>query len=133
MPPAINQGHGGIMQANSFRLVTTGSIIGLVSILSLTTAKASSDNITWWHTEQEKLQAESAKAIADAYKKNQIANFDQLIVSDYTLGQNPPRINWQHSVNPARKTFIYDRYRKCVGYALKGKFYFTVYYKGVCD
>jgi hypothetical protein len=121
------------MQANNFRTVTTGSIIGLVSILSLTTAKASSDNITWWHTEQEKLQAESSLAIADAYQKNQIATFEQLIISDYTLGQNPPRINWQRSVNPTKKTIIYDQYRRCVGYALNGKFFFTKYYTGVCD
>jgi hypothetical protein len=121
------------MQTESFRFVTTGSIIGLVGILCLTTAKASSDNVNWWRTEQEKLQAESASAIADAYQKNQIANFDQLIVSDYTLGQNPPRINWQRSVNPTKKTIIYDQYRRCVGYALNGKFFFTKYYTGVCD
>lgn len=121
------------MQANSFRLVTTGSIIGLASIALLTTAKASVDNVTWWHTEQEKLQAESALAIADAYKKNQIANFDQLIISDYTLGQNPPRLDWRRSVDPTKKTVIYDQYRRCVGYALNGKFFFTRYYKGVCD
>ena len=121
------------MQTNSFRLVTTGSIIGLVGIALLTTAKATVDNVNWWNTEQEKTQAKSAKAIADAYRKNQIATFEQLIVSDYTLNNTPPRIDWRRSVDPARKTFIYDRYRKCVGYALKGKFYFTVYYKGVCD
>ena len=118
---------------NNFRLVTTGSIIGLVGITLLTTARATSDNATWWNTQQEKSQAESAKAIADAYQKNQIANFDQLIVSNYTLNNKPPRLDWQHSVDPSKKTIIYDQYRRCVGYALNGKFYFTLYYKGVCD
>ena len=121
------------MQTNSFRLVTTGSMIGLGAIALLTTAKATTDNATWWKTEQEKTQAESASAIADAYRENQVADINELIVNDYTLNNTPPRIDWQHSVDPARKTFIYDRYRKCVGYAYQGKFFFTLYYKGVCD
>lgn len=91
------------MQTNNFKLVTTGSIIGLVSILSLTTAKASFDNITWWYTEQEKLQAESSLAIADAYQKNQIATFDQLLINDYTLNSTPPRLDWRRSVDPTKK------------------------------
>jgi hypothetical protein len=118
---------------NSFRLVTTSSIIGLIGITLLTTAKATTDNATWWNTEQEKSQAQSAKAIADAYQKNQIATFEQLVINDYTLNNTPPRLDWQRTVDPNKKTLIYDRYRRCVGYALNGKFYFTLYYKGVCD
>jgi len=118
---------------NNFRLVTTGSIVGLISITLLTTAKATTDNATWWNTQQEKSQAESAKAIADAYQKNQIATFEQLVINDYTLNNTPPRLDWQRTVDPNKKTLIYDRYRRCVGYALNGKFYFTLYYKGVCD
>ncbi len=118
---------------NNFRLVTTGSIIGLIGITLLTTAKATSDNATWWNTEQEKTQAESAKAIADAYRKNQIANFDQLIISNYTLNNTPPRLDWQRTVDPNKKTIVYDRYRKCIGYAYQGQFYFTLYFKGVCN
>ena len=121
------------MQTNTFRLVTTGSLIGLIGITLLTTAKATTDSTTWWGVEQEKTQAESAKAIADAYQENQIAHFDQLIVSNYTLNNTPPRLDWQHSVNPSEKTVVYDRFRKCIGYAYQGKFYFTLYYKGVCD
>jgi len=117
---------------NSFRLVTTGSIIGLIGITLLTTAKATTDNATWWRVEWEKTQAQSESVIADAYRKNQIANFEQLIVSNYTLNNTPPRLDWQRTVDPAKKTIIYDRYRKCVGHALNGKFYFTLYYKGVC-
>ncbi len=120
------------MQTNSFRAVTTGSIIGLGALALLSTAKATTDSATWWNTQQEKSQAENARAIADAYRKNQIANFDQLIVNDYTLNSTPPRIDWQRSVDPSKKTIIYDQYRRCVGYALNGKFFFTFYYKGVC-
>jgi len=118
---------------NNFRLVTTGSIIGLVGIALLSTARATSDNATWWNTQQEKSLAESAKAIADVYQKNQIATFEQLVVNDYTLNNSPPRLDWRRTVDPNKKTLIYDRYRRCVGYALNGKFYFTLYYKGVCD
>ena len=118
---------------NSFRLVTTSSIIGLISITLLTTARATFDNATWWNTQQEKTQAESAKAIADAYRKNQIANFNQLIISDYTLNNTPPRLDWRRTVEQSKKTVIYDKNRQCVGYALNGKFFFTKYYEGVCD
>ncbi len=121
------------MQSDSFRLVTTGSLVGLVGIVLLTTSKAASDHATWWGVETEKAQAQSAKAIADAYAKNQVTTFEQLIVRDYTLNNTPPRIDWQHTVNPNTKTFIYDQYRRCVGYALNGKFYFTLYYQGVCN
>ncbi len=121
------------MQTNSFRLVTTGSIFGLGAIALLTTSKATFVHATWWGVEREKTQAESARAIADAYRKNQIATFEQLQFKDYTLNSTPPRYDWQRSVDPTKKTYIYDQYRKCVGYAYRGKFYFTLYYKGVCD
>jgi hypothetical protein len=121
------------MQTNTFRLVTTGSFIGLIGITLLTTAKATTDSTTWWGVEKEKTQAENAKAIADAYQENQIAHFDQLIVSNYTLNNTPPQIDWEHIVNPNEKTIVYDRFRKCIGYAYQGQFKFILYYKGVCD
>lgn len=121
------------MQTESFRLVTTGSIIGLGAIALLTTSKATFDHATWWNAQQEKSLAENAKAIADAYQKNQIAAFDQLIVNNYTLNNTPPQIDWQRTVDPSKKTLVYDQYRRCVGYALNGKFFFTLYYKGACE
>ena len=122
------------MHSNTFRFVTTGSIVGLIGITLLTTAKATTDNMTWWNTEQEKSQAQSESAIADACQKNQIANFDQLIVSNYTLNNTPPRLDWQRTVDPNKKTIIYDRYRKCIGHAYQGQFKFILYYKkGVCE
>ncbi len=120
------------MQTNSFRLVTTGSLIGLIGITLLATAKATHDSATWWGVEAEKTQAQSAKAIADAYQKNQIATFETLTVNDYTLNKTPPRIDWQHTVDPRKKTLIYDRYRRCVGHAYQGKFYSVINNKGAC-
>ena len=81
----------------------------------------------------EQAQAEAAKKVADAYSKNAIANFDELIISDYTLSNTPPRLDWRRTVNQSKKTLIYDKNRQCVGYALTGKFYFTKYYEGVCS
>ncbi len=82
--------------------------------------------------EREKTKAESAKKIADAYAQNAVANFHTLIVSDYILSNTPPRIDWRHTVDPTKKTVIYDKFRKCVGYAFQGHFYFIKYYEGVC-
>lgn len=121
------------MQTNSFRLVTTGSIIGLGAIALLTTAKATYDHAAWRNAQQEKTQAESTKAIADAYRENQVTTFEQLIVRDYILNNTPPRIDWRHTVDPTKKTVVYDQYRKCVGYAYQGKFYFALHDKGVCN
>jgi hypothetical protein len=71
-------------------------------------------------TELEKTKAEAAKKVADAYSKNAIANFDQLIISNYTLSNTPPRLDWRRTVDQSKKTLIYDKNRQCVGYALGG-------------
>jgi len=82
----------------------------------------------------EQTKAETTKKVADVYSKNQIATFNKLIVSRYTLSTDPPKIDWNHSVDTTKKTFVYDRYRRCVGYAYQGKFYFIKYYdEGVCN
>ena len=83
--------------------------------------------------ELEKVKAESAKKAADAYSKNGIANFEQLVITDYVLSNQPPRVDWSRSVNPSKKTFIFDKNRLCIGYAHQEKFYFTRYYEGVCN
>lgn len=121
------------MQTESFRLVTTCSIIGLGAVTLLVTSKATFDQAAWWNVERQKTQAVSDKAVADAYQKNQVVTFDSLIVNDYTLNNTSPRIDWQRTVDPNKKTIIYDKYRRCVGYALNGKFFFIRYYKGACD
>lgn len=83
--------------------------------------------------ELEKAKAESAKKAAEAYSKNGIANFEQLIISNYTLSNQPPQIDWNHTVDPSKKTFIFDKNRLCIGYAQQGQFYFTKYYQGACN
>ncbi len=83
--------------------------------------------------ELEKVKAESTKKAADAYSQNGIANFEQLIISNYTLSNQPPQIDWNYMVDPSKKTFIFDKNRLCIGYAIKGQFYFTKYYQGVCN
>jgi len=84
-------------------------------------------------TELEKTKAEAAKKVADAYSKNAIANINELIISDYTLSNTPPHLDWRRTVDQSKKTLIYDKNRQCAGYALGGKFYFTKYYEGVCN
>ena len=81
----------------------------------------------------EQAKAEAAKKVADAYSKNAIANFDQLIISNYTLSNTQPHLDWRRTVDQSKKTIIYDKNRQCAGYALGGKFYFTKYYEGVCN
>lgn len=129
---------------NSFQTVTAGSLIGLLSIVLLTTSKATSDYIIWTQTEQAKSQlqansgleeqrAKSSKDVADAYQQNQVALFEQLIISNYTLSKNPPRLNWSRTVDPSKKTIVFDQHRRCIGYAQNSKFYFINYYQGVCN
>ncbi len=84
-------------------------------------------------SELEKQKAEAAKKTADAYSQNGVATFDQLIISDYTLNNTPPRFDWTRSVDTRTKIQVFDRNRLCVGYAYQGRFFFTKYYEGVCS
>ncbi len=79
----------------------------------------------------EQTKAEQAKKVADAYSKNAIATFEQLIIDGYTLNNQPPSLNWK-MIDPFKQTIIIDQHKQCAGYALQGKFYFTKYYEGVC-
>ncbi|HEY9709393.1 MAG TPA: hypothetical protein V6D48_14410 [Oculatellaceae cyanobacterium] len=81
----------------------------------------------------EQTKAETAKKVADTYSDNQIANFNKLILIRYTLSEKPPHTTWLPSVDKSKKVFVYDRNRKCIGYAYQGKFFFIKYYdEGVC-
>ena len=81
----------------------------------------------------EQAKALQAYKVAEAYSKNGIANFDQLIISDYTLSNTPPRLDWRRTVDPTKKTIVYDKNRQCIGYASQGRFYFTKYYEKGCS
>lgn len=67
---------------------------------------------------------ERAKELADTASANQIATVPELIVQGYVAapGQQPD-VDWNHSVDPNTKTFIYDQYRACIGFAYEGQFY----------
>ncbi len=106
--------------------------INAFSIPDSLTQAAKRDRITA-EASIEQAKAEAASKVADAYSKNAIASFDQLIISNYTLSNTPPRLDWRRTVDQSKKTIIYDKNRQCAGYALGGKFYFTLYYQGVCD
>jgi len=106
--------------------------INAFSIPDSLTQAALRDRITA-DAQLEQTKAEATKKIADAYSKNAIASFSELIIANYTLSNTPPRIDWKRSVDQSKKTIIYDKNRVCVGYALGGKLYFIRYYEGVCD
>ncbi|HEY9650292.1 MAG TPA: hypothetical protein V6C95_06490 [Coleofasciculaceae cyanobacterium] len=86
------------------------------------------------NAQMEQTKAETAKKVADAYAQNGIASpSNQLIINDYILSDTPPRIDWQNTVDPTEKVMVFDKNRLCIGYAHKGRFYFTKYYQGVCN
>jgi hypothetical protein len=122
------------MNITSGKIVSFASLGGLVLIASFTTTNAILQQQSWQEAQQQKAQlkanadleqvkAEETKAIAKAYERNQIANFDSLIIRDYTLSDTPPVVEWQYVTDPTRKTMIYDQYRRCIGYALNGQFH----------
>ena len=106
--------------------------INAFSIPDSLTQAALRDRITA-DAQLEQTKAEATKKVADAYSKNAIANINELIISDYTLSNTPPHLDWRRTVDQSKKTLIYDKNRQCAGYALGGKFYFTKYYEGVCN
>lgn len=111
---------------------TPGLYAGVGGILFIVGINALSIPVSL-NAQMEQTKAETAKKVASAYAKNGIVNVNELIISDYTLNNNPPKIDWQNTVDTTRKTFIYDKNRLCIGYALNGKFFFTKYYQGVCN
>jgi hypothetical protein len=121
--PGLYAGVGGILAIVSINAFTIPDSLQQTALRDRITADA----------QLEQAQAEAARKVADSYSKNGIASFDQLVVSNYVLSNTPPKIDWKHSVDPNRKTLIFDKNRQCVGYALAGKLYFTRYYQGVCN
>lgn len=129
---------------NKFQVVTAASVVGLVAIALLSTGHSSLKFANWWRSEEsksrfeanseiDKTQAESSKKTADAYQKNRVAQFNQVVLSNYVLNDNPPKVDWWNSVNRSEKTYVYDKYKTCVGYAFEGKFYFVKYLTKVCN
>jgi hypothetical protein len=132
------------MQITSGKIVSFASLGGLVIIASFTATDAILQQQSWQAAQQQKAQlkanadleqvkAEETKAIAKAYERNQIANVEALIIRDYVLSDIPPAVDWAHVTDPTRKTLIYDRYRRCVGYAFNGQFHFIQNNNQACE
>jgi hypothetical protein len=132
------------MQITSGKIVSFGSLGGLVVIASFTATDAILQQQSWQAAQQQKVQlkanadleqtkAEETKAIAKAYQRNQIANVESLIIRDYTLSDTPPVVEWQYVTDPTRRTLIYDQYRRCIGYALGGQFIFIQTNNQACE
>ena len=81
----------------------------------------------------EKQRITDQKELADSANKNQIAQFDQLVITGYSLSKQPPNLDWKLNVDPAKKTFIYDKRRVCIGYALEGKLHFIATENTACN
>ncbi len=122
----------------SGRVVALSSVVGLLAISFIAMNQAANEHRRWQEVEKQKQQleanadleqtkAETTKRTADAYRKNQVLKPETLIVKDYVFNTHtPPRLDWQHSVDPSLKTWIYDQFRQCVGYAYGGIFYWAV-------
>jgi hypothetical protein len=121
--PGLYAGVGGILAIVGINAFTIPDSLQQTALRDRITADA----------QLEQAQAEAARKVADSYSKNGIAHFDQLIISNYTLSNTPPRLDWRRTVDQSKKTIIYDKNRVCVGYALAGKFFFIRYYTGVCN
>lgn len=106
----------------NLRYITAGSAAALAALLINACLDASKNVAAFQQKEAEKSRIETAKELADFAAKNQIARFEKLVVKDYDLSPKPPRLDWNRTVDPGQKTFIYDRNRICVGHAYDGRF-----------
>lgn len=73
------------------------------------------------------------KELADNAARNRIAQFNQLIITDYQMSSKPPTLDWKKNVDPTKKTYIYDKNRVCVGNADKGIFHFISTDQNACN
>ncbi|HEY9879617.1 MAG TPA: hypothetical protein V6D29_14260 [Leptolyngbyaceae cyanobacterium] len=126
------------------RAITGASVVGLllIGVVVMRDAMAGS---AYHSQQQQQIEAEKAriraeqervelaKELADTYRDNQIADVQQFIVTDYTLSDQPPVLDWNTSVDPTRKTFIFDKNRLCIGYAEGGQFSFVRTTPGACN
>lgn len=126
------------------RAITGASVVGLllVGIVSLRDAMAGA---SYHSAETQQLEAEKArikaeqervelaKDLADTYRENRIAPNDTLTVTDYTLNQTPPNIDWMTTVDPSKKVMVYDKNRLCIGYAQGGQLTFIITEPGACN
>lgn len=120
------------------------NLLGLAAIIFFGSSQAASVYGSWWATERskseithqtdlEKTQVVAARELADTYAANQIADIEKVILVRYTYSDRPPRVDWGRSVNPIVKTMVFDKHRRCVGYAYQGEFYFLRHNPEACN
>ncbi|HEY9876863.1 MAG TPA: hypothetical protein V6D29_00345 [Leptolyngbyaceae cyanobacterium] len=126
------------------RAITGASVIGLLLVGVVVLRDAIAGNA--YHSAQnrqleaekarieaEKKRVEMTRELADTYKENHIADTPTLTVTDYVLNPDPPLIDWNTSVDPTKKTLIYDKNRLCIGYAQSGQLHFVLTTPGACN
>lgn len=136
---------------SSFRVVTGISLTGIALIAGITVIGNAPRQGIWWEAQKmeskvdlelakaavdsrlERIHAETQKDVAETYSENQIANFDKLILVNYTLSSSLPKRDWKHIVNPSKKVMIYDKYRRCIGVAYQGELLFIRSHPEVCN
>jgi len=127
-----------------YRVISGCNVVCLLAIAALAFLQSANQGQVWEANEKaktnmtaaadiEKARVEQAKATADLYEQNQIAQVDGLIINDYTLGEFAPELNWQNSVDPSKQTRIFDQFRKCIGYAYQGQFFFIKSTPNACN
>ena len=112
------------MKISGFNSITVGCICCIALMFAARFVDAQSEAKSFQFKQAEKQRITDQKELSDTANKNQVAQFDQLVITSYSLSKQPPNLDWKLSVDPAKKTFIYDKRRVCIGYALEGKLHF---------
>jgi hypothetical protein len=113
------------MTLSGLNSVTIGCLLCIGAMLSGRFVQARSEADIQQAKLAEIQRVADEKEIADNAAKNRIAQFNQLVISNYELdAKKPPNLDWKKSVDPKKKTFIYDKNRLCIGNAENGTFNF---------
>ena len=121
------------MRFSSLNMVTAGALLLIAVLATIAATDASNGDKLFKERQAEKQRIQAQRELADTARKNQVAQFNQLIVHDYDLSPNPPKLNWSKVVDPAVKTVIFDQNRICIGVAFEGKFESITTNAKVCD
>lgn len=119
-----------------FRNVTVFSVGMMGLALMGAIAQGGERQNVWAKTEQQKTElaakaeleqarAEQQRKISEAYEQNKILPVASMLLLDYELGASPPEMDYYASVDPSKKTQIFDKNRRYAGCAFEGRFYFV--------
>jgi len=121
------------VKISGFNSITVGCIFAIGLMFTARFVDAQSEAKAFQSKQAEKQRITDQKELADSANKNQIAQFDQLVITGYSLSKQPPNLDWKLNVDPAKKTFIYDKRRVCIGYALEGRLHFIATENTACN